>query len=147
MQVVELNPALLREASSNLLHDFDLNLLAFGTGPELPGVYDVNNPDDFDFLTSFATQVRERLLLHRSFFTFLLGIDYHGDDDDDDNDDWSDRNDDDATKKKNVLTKLSRDAETSMGLKKNVASFLEVPRGGDLRLLRRASLHLSQWGF
>jgi hypothetical protein len=144
MQVVELNPALLREASSNLLHDFDLNLLAFGTGPELPGVYDVNNPDDFDFLTSFATQVRERLLLHRSFFTFLLGMDYHGDDDDD----WNDWSDDDATKKKkNVLTKLSRDAETSMGLKKNIASFLAVPRGGDLRLLRCASLHLSQWGF
>jgi Domain of unknown function (DUF4116) len=138
MQVVQLNPSLLREASSILLSDFDLNLLAFGTGPDLPGIYDANNPDDFDFLMSFATKVREQLLLHRSFFIFLLGMECT---DDDDGTAFA------ASSTKNVSTRLSQDAETSMALKKTIASFLAVPRGEDLRLMRCASLHLSQWGF
>lgn len=125
LQVVEVNPTLLKEATFTLRKDFDLSLVAFAKGPDLPGVFDVNSQEDFDHLTSFAARVRSELLLHRSFFALIMGME----------------------RRSTHLSLLAQDAETSSGLKRSIAAFLNVPAGERLHALRSASLHLAQWGF
>jgi hypothetical protein len=133
LQVVEKNASLLRESSSQLAQDFDVALAAFGgtstKSRDLAGLYDINDRDDFQFLTEFAGIVRAQVQFHENFVRILCAMSS-------------------STVSKNChLPVLDQGKETSSAYKKLLAEFLGVPTGNELRLLRSASMNLAKWGY
>ena len=151
MQVVGKNPLVLREASRSLLNNFDVALVAFGGGDDdadddsvaalrsrdLPGSFDINDREDFEFITGFAAKVRERLATHEIFVTVVMCAMSAA------------KN---AAKGECIVTDshfrtLDQGSETSMAYRVLLAEFMGVPVGKELRRLRSASVNLAAWGY
>jgi hypothetical protein len=161
-RVLAVNPTLLKELPTpELAHDFDLAVIALG-GPtstadatpstsstavqrqrrDLIGLYDMNDPDDFGFLTKLAVHVHEQVASHERFVSLILGG----------------MTATAAGEKHNVsmdgfqlapslFAMLNQGDETSMVYKKLLAEFTGVPMGNEIHVLRRASANLVRWGY
>lgn len=92
--------------------------------------------NDFEFLTTFAADVRGRLDLYESVFVreILRGIAITN-------------QSDVAPANRCHLPMLDRGAETGMMFKRTIAQFVGVPLGKELHLLRVASVGLSKCGY
>jgi hypothetical protein len=126
LKVVEKDGSLLRDASEDLVHDFDLALVAFAGTSTLVGLYLTGRGRDFQFLVEFATKVRARLEVHEGFVKGVLCG---------------------TTKGALPLSILNQGRETTFAYTKLIADFLGIPKNEELRLLRQASSHLVAWGF
>jgi len=143
LKVVGINPNLIREASRKLSQDFEVALMAFGGGNgqkrafersrDLPGMFDISDGDDLEFLTNFAKEVRARLESHESFIRLLCGMSTK-----------RSLGDDEASC---PLRLLNQGGETTIAYKKLLAQYAGISMGRELRQLRRASTNLAVWGF
>ena len=150
MQVVGKNPTLLREASRTVLRNFDVALVAFGGGDDadensttalqsrdLAGSFDINDREDFEFITGFAVKVREKLATHEGFVTVVMcGMSAA-----------KDSASEESSSTDSPFRTLDQGSETSMAYRILLAEFMGVPVGRELRRLRRASVNLAAWGF
>eukprot|EP00977_Amphora_coffeiformis_P015409 scaffold4510_cov183-Amphora_coffeaeformis.AAC.94 len=129
-KAIQLDGKLLRDAGDDV--PFDLTLLAFSSEPDLVKHYDWTdiNGSDFKFLTDFASKVRRRLLGYDSFATFLHGFAIR-----------------ETSKTSSPVALLQCGQETSCIFKRMVGDFIGIPVGEDLRVLRKCSEHLQNWGF
>ena len=130
-KAVTKNGGILREAVSDM--PFDIKLLAFASHPDIVQNYEFTNvnSEDFIFLMKLSSEIRQRLLVHESFVTFVYG--FHA----------GRMHKPSAT----PIVMLECGRDTSYVFKRLVADYLGIPLGEELRLLRRASEHLENWGF
>ena len=143
LKVVGINPNLIREASRKLSQDFEVALVAFGGGNgqkrafersrDLPGMFDISDGDDLEFLTNFAKEVRARLESHESFIRLLCGM--------------STKRSPGEDEAPCPLRLLNQGGETCLAYRKLLAQYTGIPMGRELRQLRRASVNLAVWGF
>jgi hypothetical protein len=126
LQVVEKDGNLLRDASEDLVQDYDLALVAFAGTSNLVGKYLTGRVRDFQFLVEFAKKVRARLLVHEGFVKGVLCG---------------------TTQGTLPMSILNQGRETTFAYTKLIADFLGIPRDTELRCLRQASSNLATWGF
>jgi hypothetical protein len=146
LKVVAKKAILIKEAAGERLkNDFDLALVAFsGTengGCELAGTFDIHDKDQFQFITKFAKDVRKRLQLHDSFVQLLCAMTFAN------SKNSVKRSKRTTPSQKCRLFMLNQGKETSIAYRKLLAEFLDVPRGEQLKMLRKASAHLARWGY
>jgi hypothetical protein len=126
LKAVEIDGNLLRDASEDIVRDFDLALLAFAGTSDLVGQYMTGRVKDFQFLVEFAKKVRARVEVHEGFVMGVLCG---------------------TTKGALPMSILSQGRETTYAYTKLIADFLGIPKDKELRLLRQASTSLATWGF
>jgi hypothetical protein len=126
LKAVEIDGNLLRDASEDIVQDFDLALLAFAGTSDLVGQYMTGRVRDFQFLVEFAKKVRARVEVHEGFVMGVLCG---------------------TTKGTLPMSILSQGRETTFAYAKLIADFLGIPKDKELRLLRQASTSLATWGF
>lgn len=122
-------------------HDHDLALEAFSGTTEksrdLAGLYNIDIRRDFDFLTDFAASVHAQIATHDVFVGLILGgiashrtVFLY-----------------DEEKNASPLSLLNQGEETCLVYKTLLVEFAGVPIGSQLQKLRRASSHLTLWGY
>eukprot|EP00523_Entomoneis_sp_CCMP467_P015522 CAMPEP_0168769392 /NCGR_PEP_ID=MMETSP0725-20121227/2378_1 /TAXON_ID=265536 /ORGANISM="Amphiprora sp., Strain CCMP467" /LENGTH=1046 /DNA_ID=CAMNT_0008818799 /DNA_START=778 /DNA_END=3918 /DNA_ORIENTATION=+ len=135
------NGYVLREGRRGLSTDFDLALIAFAQKVDLVDHFEwtLVESSDYAFLTDFAAHVRKRLVEHQSFIQFLIGIE-------------KGEAGEIAFLKDHLVISCDLDLlkigkETTNALSQHIASYIGVPTGSDLKLLRQASTNLANYGF
>jgi hypothetical protein len=118
-----------KDACSDLRHDRDLALAAFGNSQE--AIHYFSGKEDFEFMVTFSKGINERLAENDVFTREVLG----------------------AVARpamsgcRCLLPMLNQGEETTSSYKQSLAGYLGLPEKDELHLLRETSRNLLHWGF